>query len=307
MPLTAAITNIARGSLHDGPGVRTVVYFKGCALRCRWCHNPETLERGREILFLQSKCIHCGHCVMVCPAHHVIRGKDVEFLREGCAACGKCAESCPAGALSLCGEKKSLEEVFAEVRKDSHYYARSGGGVTLSGGECLLQPEFAGALLEKCRAHGIGTAIESALFVPWENVERVEKVTDWFFLDFKHPDSEAHRQWTGQGNERILENIRRLSRLVEGRITIRIPMIPGVNDTPETLENFGAVISTFGAGVSGVELLRYNHLAESKYRIAGREYRAFAREPQPEETILAHCARLQSVLPERMRVFTKIG
>ena len=128
MSVSAPITNISRCSLHDGPGVRTVVYFKGCGLKCQWCHNPETLSAHKQILYIPSKCIHCGKCVAVCPDHHKIEGNDMVFFRDGCTACGKCAENCPSLALNVCGEEKSVGEVYAEIQKDAHYYAVSGGG-----------------------------------------------------------------------------------------------------------------------------------------------------------------------------------
>ena len=181
MSVTAPVTNISRCSLHDGPGSRTVVYFKGCGLKCQWCHNPETREAKKQILFIPNKCIHCGTCIEVCPEHHMISGDQMEYLREGCIACGRCAEECPSMALSLCGEDKTADQVMAEIRKDQHYYQATGGGVTFSGGECLLYPEFVAELAEKCRAEGIHTAVESAMFVPWENIEQVLPVIDLFF------------------------------------------------------------------------------------------------------------------------------
>ncbi len=282
MSVTAPITNISRGSLHDGPGVRTVVYFKGCGLRCQWCHNPETLSARKEILYMPSKCIHCGKCVELCPEHHVIRENNMHFLREGCTACGKCAKVCPSLALSLCGEEKTVEEVFEELKKDAHFYASSGGGVTLSGGECLLQAEFVGQLAEMCRKNGIHTAVESALFVPWENIERVLPHIDLFLADLKIADREKHTFFTGKPNDRILDNLSRLSRS-HNNIVLRIPVIPGVNDSTEDMEKFAAIIRGFGDGIREIELLKYNGLAESKYGFVGRSYTKFAEESQTDE------------------------
>ena len=160
MSVTAVVSNISRCSVHDGPGVRTVVYLKGCGLRCRWCHNPETLSPDRQILHVPSKCIHCGRCIEICPEHHVIDGNDMVFLREGCTGCGKCAEGCPSGALKADGQAMSAEAVAKEVLRDAHYYAATGGGVTLSGGECLLRPEFVREVFALCREKGISTAVE---------------------------------------------------------------------------------------------------------------------------------------------------
>ena len=219
MPVSGNISNIARASLHDGPGVRTVVYFKGCGLRCSWCHNPETLSVQKEILFAPIKCIHCGRGVSCCPEHHVIDGNDMAFLREGCAHCGKCAEACPTGALSVSGKEMSVDEVMKEILKDVHYY-RENGGVTLSGGECLLQTEFCAAILSTCREQGIHTTIETALFVPWAQIERVWPLCDLIFADLKVADPEKHREYTGQDNALIRENLRKLTARAPGKVLV---------------------------------------------------------------------------------------
>lgn len=291
MSVSVPITNIARGSLHDGPGVRTVVYFKGCGLKCKWCHNPETLSVKEQILYVQSKCIRCGKCVEVCPEHHKIGGNDMMFLREGCTACGKCAENCPSLALSLCGEEKTVEGLFDEIKKDSHYYSLSGGGVTFSGGECLLYSQFVAEIAQMCKENDIHTAIESAFFVPWENVERVLPFINLFFADLKIPDSEKHRKFTGKDNSLIIDNIRKLSSKADN-IIIRIPVIPGVNDSDEDMDGFAEIIKTFGKGIKGIELLKYNNLAESKYSIAGKEYIKFSDTVQTEKEMKNLCSSL---------------
>lgn len=291
MYVKAPITNIARGSLHDGPGVRTVIYFKGCGLRCKWCHNPETLSHKKEILYVKSKCIHCGKCVDICPEHHKISGNDMIFLRESCTLCGKCVDNCPSLALSMCGEEKTVSEVFSEVKKDSHYYDVSGGGVTFSGGECLLHPEFLSELSKKCKENGIHTAIESAFFVPWENIEKVLPFIDLFFADLKIPDPEKHKKYIGQDNELIVKNIKKLSNK-HNNIILRIPVIPGVNDSDEDIEGFSKIIKTFGKGINGIELLKYNNLAESKYDFAGREYIKFSEKSQTDEEMKKLCSSL---------------
>lgn len=303
MSLTGSIANIARMSLHDGPGVRTVIYFKGCTLRCRWCHNPETLSERRQVLYAPVKCIHCGRCVSVCAQHHRIEGHDMIFEREGCTACGRCAAACPSGALSLCGEAMTLDEVMAEVRKDIHFFKATGGGVTLSGGECLLQADFAEELLSHCRSEGIHTAIESAFYVPWKRAAQVIPHADLCFADLKIADPEKHRLYTGQDNRLILENLRRLTREKE-QVVIRIPLIPGVNDSSEDMRAFADVIRTLGAGVQSVELLRYNNLAESKYRMAGMDYEDFGA-VQEEKQVEALCANLKEHIGAACEVFYK--
>lgn len=291
MSVTAPITNITRCSLHDGPGVRTVVYFKGCALRCKWCHNPETLSLKKEILYVNSKCIHCGKCLEICPEHHRISENNMIFSREGCTLCGKCVESCPSLALSMCGEEKTIDEVFSEIEKDSHYYSLSGGGVTFSGGECLLYPDFIAGLAKKCKERGIHTAVESALFVPWINVEKLAPFIDLFFADLKIPDSEKHRKFTGQDNRLIIDNITKLSK-IHNDIILRIPVIPGVNDSDDDINSFSEIIKTFGKRIKEIELLKYNNLAESKYLFAGREYTKFANNSQTYQEMQRHCSTI---------------
>jgi len=289
MSVSACITNIARGSLHDGPGVRTVVYFKGCGLSCKWCHNPETLSPQKQILYIKSKCIHCGKCVELCPECHKIQGSDMLFLRENCTACGKCSDACPSLALSLCGEEKTVTELFEEIKKDQHYYTASGGGVTFSGGECLLHSQFVKEIAKMCKDKDIHTTVESAFFVPWKNVEEVLPFTDLFFADLKIPDPEKHRKFTGQDNKLIIENITKLSN-IHSNIILRIPVIPGVNDSDDDIDAFAQIIKTFGKGIKEIELLKYNNLAESKYDIAGKEYTGFAEKTQTNEEMQKRCS-----------------
>lgn len=292
MSVTARISNISRGSLHDGPGVRTVIYFKGCALRCRWCHNPETLSSKKEILFTPSKCIQCGLCAQLCPEHHIRAEDGVCFVRDGCTACGRCADACPALALNLCGEDTDTDELMSTIKKDLSYYTASGGGVTFSGGECLLQWEAVKALAASCHALNIHTTVESALFVPWHNIEQVLDHIDLFYADLKLADPEHHRRFTGQDNRLILENLQLLSRN-HHNITVRIPLIPGVNDSTEELTAMGQIIRQLGSGIKNVELLKYNVLGASKYPAVGLEYTAFAPAAQSDEEMKKACGLLE--------------
>lgn len=296
MSLTANISNISRCSVHDGPGVRTVVFFKGCGLRCRWCHNPETLSVKKDILYAKIKCIHCGRCVEACPEHHVIRDNDMVYLRDGCNRCGRCASVCPSGALSISGEAKTLDEVWKELIKDRHFYQASGGGITLSGGECLLQSDFAAELMKRCREEGIHTAVETALFVPWTCIEKVVPYCDLFLTDFKIPDPLKHKEYTGQDNGLILSNLRKLIESVHDCVIIRIPLIPGVNDSVEDMRRFASVFSSFPNRPRGIELLKYNALAEGKYQLAGMSYESFGPEAQPNDHVSLLCEALRASL-----------
>ena len=270
MSVSPLILNVSRTSLHDGRGIRTVVYFKGCNMRCQWCHNPEGQEYGKEIIRNQSKCISCGACVSVCPNI----SPDMSIRRDLCVRCGKCAAACPTGAISVAGEQKSVNEIMDIILKDKEYYDISGGGVTLSGGECMLFPDFAKKLLKECKAKNIDTVIESAFNVPWSNIEAVLPYVDTFFVDIKHMDSEIHEKYTGSKNDLILENIKKLAALTKN-ILIRIPAIPGVNDSEENLNSTKEFASSLGLKT---EILKYNNLARSKYLSLGREYITFGEE-----------------------------
>ena len=305
MHLTAGITNISRASLHDGPGVRTVVYFKGCNLHCQWCHNPETISIKNEVLYTPVKCIHCRKCVDTFPQCHIIEDGNMKILRDVCVGCGKCVDLCPSGALNLASGKMSVEALMKEIRKDKPYFQQSGGGVTLSGGECLLHADFCTQLLEHCRAEQIHAMIETALFVPWHQVEKILPHCDDFFADFKIPDPQKHRKYTGQTNELILSNLQRLAEAAPGRVTVRIPLIPGVNDSAADIEGFADVLGSFAEKLSGIEVLRYNSLAKSKYQHCGKDYNDFG-EPQSDDAMLAYCSKLENSLDHKVKVFTVI-
>ena len=288
------IFNIQRFSIYDGPGARTTVFFKGCNLKCKWCHNPESISAKRQLEFYPDKCIGCGKCFKVCPqGAHILTEDGTHIIdREKCTVCGTCVDTCFAEGLVTVGQTVDADYVVRAVMTDVAYYEQSGGGVTFSGGECLLHTEFLTRLAEKCHKVGIHTAVESAFHVPWEKVAPLIPHIDLFFGDLKIPDPEKHRRYTGRSNDRILENLRRLSREADN-IILRIPVIPGVNDSREDLEGFARIIRTFGNGVKEVELLKYNPLAKSKYTFLDEEYTAFSQESQTDSRMRELCDLLQ--------------
>lgn len=279
------IFDIQRFSVHDGPGIRTTVFLKGCPLRCFWCHNPEGIHPGLEIRFLPDRCIGCGECQAACPqGAHAFRDGVHLFHRELCQACGRCAEVCYAEALELVGRIMTVDEVIEEVLRDRVFYETSEGGVTLSGGEPLFQRDFARAILERCKAEGLHTAIETAAYARWEDLAALLPVTDLVIVDIKHMDPERHRLATGVSNEPILANARRLAQ-TEKPVLFRVPVIPTVNDTPEEIRAIAEFVHQLaglraGNGVSSpagsieLELLPFHRMAASKYRSLGMEYRA---------------------------------
>lgn len=273
--------NIQRFSVHDGPGIRTTVFLKGCNLHCFWCHNPESRSPRPQMQFFQEKCILCGRCVEVCPrgAQQIVEGVRV-FDRLACDDCGLCAEECFAKALVESGEVKTAAEVFAEIQKDAVYYQNSGGGVTFSGGEPLLQLDCLKELLSACKQAQIHTAVDTAGNVDWERFVQILPYTDLFLFDIKAWDEEKHKKATGAGNARIHRNLIALGEH-GAKIHIRIPVIPGVNADPAEMQAIGQFLQGV-KGIEVVELLAFHHLGSGKYRSLGLEYPTKAMKTPPD-------------------------
>jgi pyruvate formate lyase activating enzyme len=299
---TAVIFDIARCSVHDGPGVRTVVYFKGCPLSCKWCHNPEGISDSPQLVFYSKRCIGCGRCTSICPCHGIADGGHV-IDRQNCRVCGRCADACPADALHITGREATLDGLMAEIRKDRLYY-ENGGGVTASGGEALLQADFVAALFGLCRAQKIHTAIETALDVQAAEIDKVLGVCDMFIVDCKHPDPEMHRYYTGRTNERIWANTQYVASRHDN-VLIRIPLIPGVNDDIELLHASVSRVLSLGGSIKGVELLKYNNLAVAKYNGLEKNHIVFADKPQTNDEMTAVCDELNNRIKRANYVFFK--
>ena len=256
----AMIFDIQRNSFVDGPGIRTTVFFKGCNLRCKWCHNPESQSFEKQMMFYKDKCTGCGKCREVCPNH-----------LQSCDFCGKCELYCPADARKVCGREYTPAEVFAEVIKDKAFYDNSGGGVTFSGGECMLQLDFLREILEKCKSAGIHTAVDTAGNVPWKSFEKILPFTDLFLYDIKAFGAELHRKGTGVSNELILENLKNLSGRAD--IIVRIPVIGGYNDNDEEIRQIADFLKQIK--IIKAELLPYHAMGEHKYTALGRNPESF--------------------------------
>lgn len=261
--LKANIFEIKRFAVHDGDGIRTTVFFKGCPLRCLWCHNPESLEAKPQLAWYSHKCIGCGECVSACPkgAHSVAEGVH-GFDRDLCAACGKCVDACPGDALTLYGREITVAELLPLLLEDRDFYESSGGGVTLSGGECLLQADFCAELLKALKGEGIHTAVDTCGFVSRQALDKVIPFTDVFLYDLKAYDEDVHIRCTGQSNKLILENLCYLDDCGK-KAEIRIPFVPGWND--DQMEKIAAFLKEL-SNITGVRVLPYHNYAGSKYR-----------------------------------------
>jgi len=282
------LCDIKKFSVHDGPGIRTTLFLKGCPLHCRWCHNPETIDTKPELGVFLNKCVGCGACAEICRCHEIVDGKHI-FHRDSCIACGKCVERCRFDALEFYGRRVTVAEAVAEILEDRPFYETSGGGATLSGGEPLLQPDFCAGVFQELKRHEIHTAIETCGEVPWRAFEKVLPWTDLFLYDFKHNDPDCHCRLTGRNNVRIKENLLKLSQTGKA-IEIHLPLIPGCNSDPEALDAAGRFLKQL-TPPAVVRLLPYHSLAHAKYAAVGRrDDLPDVSTPSPE--MMASCAAI---------------
>lgn len=282
---TGRIFNIQRYSIHDGTGIRTLVFLKGCPLKCLWCSNPESQKSIPELGFIESRCTGsetCGApCVFACPVEAIrLNGENRLIVdRERCDACDKCAEACTEDALKVVGREMSVDEVLAEVEKDRAFYWRSGGGITIGGGEPLIQYRFTAELLQAAQEEYLHTAIETCGHAPWDHFEAVLIHVDLLQFDLKHMDPERHRELTGQSNELILDNLTKvLSIKAPQDVIIRVPVIPGCNDSVENIRETAGYIAD--QGFRQIELIPYHRLGMSKYAQYGMVYPLAESDPE---------------------------
>ncbi len=304
--LTGSVLRIERSSIHDGPGLRTVVFLKGCPLGCAWCSTPESQAPVPERGYVPELCTACGTCVDICPARALTPSRcGSAIIRDvvRCELCFCCVAACPRDAVRRFGTFMTVEEVVREISKDEVFFFHSGGGVTLSGGEPLAQPDFVAHLLRECRERGIHTAMETSFHVPFDSVERVLPLLDLLYVDIKHMDGESHRRWVGSDNSLILDNIGKADRW-EGpvEIVIRIPLVPGVNDSDWNLQAVADSCRRMGK-LKEVELLPYHRLGSHSYAALGRDYALKSLLPPSRERIIErtrYLARLDPGAPVKV-------
>lgn len=273
------VFNIQRFTLHDGPGIRTELFLKGCPLRCDWCGNPESLKGSIELGVFNSKCLSlnkCGSCKESCPDKSKLQfthNKLSSIDSSKCKDCFICEKNCPSNAIRTWGKSMSVDECMNEILKDKGYYDRSGGGVTISGGEPLLQSDFVSLLLKKCKENSIHTCCESSLYSEWEDIEKILPFTDLIISDIKHIDTDIHKKYTGVNNYKILENLKKITS-EKKELILRIPVIPGVNDDFKNIEKTADfIINELNRQIKCLQLLSFMRLGEEKYQSLGLPYK----------------------------------
>ena len=266
------IFDIKNFAVHDGPGIRTTVFFKGCPLNCHWCHNPEGIDSSEDLFYYDSKCIGCWNCIDVCPLDAISKeGTKIKIDRALCDVCGECVKGCPTTALQIAGKEVTVEHVMEEIRKSTIYHDTSQGGVTLSGGEPFQQFDFMRRLIERCKEEDIHVTVDTSGFVDKEKLNSIKDKVDLFLFDLKIMDDEKHREYTGVSNRPILENLKNLLEDDRSEVIIRFPLIPDITDTEENIDSILEFLSDFKSSKE-IDILPYHDVVE-KYNRLRREYK----------------------------------
>jgi pyruvate formate lyase activating enzyme len=287
------IFDVQKYAIHDGPGIRTTVFFKGCPLRCWWCQNPEGQDLKPELIYRKSRCIDCGECVKNCPQEAISLGAEhVSVNRENCVLCDDCSRICPSDALSIAGKQVSVKEILEEIEKDLTFFSESGGGVTFSGGEPLLQHDFLNTLLIECKERDIHTIVQTCGFASYEIIDRVRDKVDLFLYDIKIMDDRKHVKYTGASNVRILENLKKLAENGSS-IVVSFPIIPGISDDEKNVTRIAQFIQPL-PNIKQVNLLPYHRAGIEKYKNLGKPYRLNRIKPPSDQRIKSIKEKIES-------------
>lgn len=281
--LTGLVFDIQRFAVHDGDGIRTLVFLKGCPLSCTWCQNPESMSPTPEVWSIEHRCIDCSICVEQCPTSALSMNGKITIDRDACTTCGSCVATCYAGSMNVVGRYLTPEELFKEIDRDRLFYETSGGGITFSGGEPTAQPAFLSAMLKRCKKSGLSTAIETCGLVPWKTLNGLLDDLDLVLIDIKHMDPKEHQKYTGASNELILENIRKMD-AAGMRMRIRFPLIPGINDSEENIATTADFVGQLNH-VERFDVLPYHRLGEPKWEQLDRPYELHGLEPPTKEVV----------------------
>lgn len=295
------IFDLMKYSIHDGPGIRTTIFFMGCPLKCQWCHNPESQSFEQELMYWPDRCIGCRQCLEVCPQGAIVETAGrLDYLREQCRLCGACCQVCHAGVRELVAKTMSVHEIMSEIEKDVIFYDESGGGVTFSGGEALMQPSFLLKILQECRKKEIRTAVETCGYVNLKVLQEISPFVDLFLYDLKLMDSQKHQKYTGVTNKLILDNLRWLAEN-HPKVIVRVPIIPGINDDEDNISQLGKFTASLKR-IKELHLLPYHKAGTDKYQRLGVSYRLADIEVPDNE----HMERIRSRL-EQFSLNVKIG